>query len=63
MDTDSSCSTVKNETAAVNCISTPATCSTSCIIRNYINLDHKAECTERTLELKNIHFKNQYART
>lgn len=38
IDTDSSCRMVKNDTAAVNCISTPATCRASCIIRKNLLL-------------------------
>lgn len=37
-DTDSSCRMVKNDTAAVNCISTPATCRASCTIRKSLLL-------------------------
>lgn len=61
MDTDSSCRTVKNETAAVNCISTPATCSTSCIITNYINLEHEAEVNWNNVQIFSFTFKTEYA--
>lgn len=57
MDTDSSCRTVKKETAAVNCISTPATCRTSCTITNYKNLESEAEMYWKNIQIFTFTFR------
>lgn len=58
MDTDSSCRTVKKETAAVNCISTPATCRTSCIITNYNSLECEAEMYWQNIQIFTFTFRS-----